>query len=212
MVQRARNIGENAAAKKEEIIMNGVLENASTGVYAAWRPAGTSTTLYSDTSNDPYTTGTIDNNITDTLADETDLDSAMAKFETFTDEKSTYLGVKPKILLVGYALAAIARKITESTGSNVSNKSAAVINPVRGMITPVISSYVTNKKGAAYWYIGDFKKQFIYTEVFPLGVFQAKPGSTAEFERDNIFRFKARFMGGCGAVSNRYVIQSTGAG
>ena len=63
---------------------------------------------------------------------------------------------------------------------------------------------------SAYWYLGDPKKQFVYTEVFPLQVFQAKKGNDQEFERDVLFRFKSRFMGGCGAVTNRYVMGSTG--
>jgi phage major head subunit gpT-like protein len=211
-INRARNLGENAKFKHEEIIMDAVLETASTGAYASWRPAGTSTTLYASTSNDPYTSGTLDNSITDALADETDINAAITQFATFTDESGQYLTVNPRQLLVAMALEGTGRKIVNSTGSNVATYSSAVINPYRGAFDLFSTSFVDNKKGATYWFLGDFKKQFVYTEVFPLGVFQAKPGNDQEWKRDVVFGFKVRFMGGCGAVTNRYVVMSTGGG
>jgi hypothetical protein len=211
-IQRARNIGENAKSKKEEIIMDAVLETATTGPYAAWRPAGTSTTLYSDTSNDPYTSGTLDNSITDVLTDDTDINAALTKFATFTDESAQLITVIPKVLLVAMALHNSAKKIVQSSSTTVATFSQGVINPVQGDYMVFPTPFVDNKKGATYWFLGDFKKQFVYTEVFPLQVFQAKPGNEQEWKRDVVFGFKARFMGGCGAITNRYVVMSTGGG
>lgn len=212
MVMRARDIGQNARAKKEEIILDAVLETASTGAYASWRPAGTATTLYSNTSNDPYTSGTLDTLITDTLADETDIDAALAEFASMTDESGNPIWINPDILLTGLSYASIAEKIVGSQGSNINQKSSAVINPFAGKFKAVATSYVDSKKGAAYWLLGDFKRQFVYTEVFPVETFQAKPGNKDEFDRDILYKFKTRLMGGCGAITNRYVIQSTGGG
>lgn len=211
-IMRARKLGENARAKKESVIMEAVLENASTGAYASWRPAGTATTLYSNTSTDPYTSATLDNLITDTLADDTDIDAAMTLFAAYTDESAQYITVVPDILLTSMALISKGKKIINSTATSVATYSSGVVNPYKGMFRPLASPYVDNLKGAAYWALGDFKSQFIYTEVFPIGTFQAKPGNEDEWKRDVIFGFKVRLMGGCGAISNRYVVLSTGAG
>lgn len=212
MLVRAQRIGEAARYKHEEIIMNAVIELTSSGEYAAWRPAGTAATLYSDTSTDPYSSATLDNNITDTLADETDLDAAITKFAGFTDEKGKYIHVEPKVLLHARALEGKAATILKSGQSVVSNTPAGSTSIWSGRLQPMSTSWVDNQKGSAYWYIGDFKKQFVLTQVFPLQVMQAKAGNEKEFENDIVYRWKARLMEGCGAVTNRYVIQSTGAG
>jgi hypothetical protein len=211
-VNRAKNIGENARSKQEEVIMDAVLENASTGAYASWRPAGTSTTLYSSTSTDPYSGSTIDNSITDVLTDETDIDSAITQFATFADEEGHYMNIVPKVLLTSMAKSATAKKIVRSTGSTVATYSSGVINPYKNDFEVYWSPFVDNKKAATYWFLGDFKKQFIYTQVFPLQTFQAKPGNSEEWKRDVILGIKVRFMGGCGAITNRYVVMSTGGG
>lgn len=211
-LNRARQLGENAKSKQEEVIMDAVLENASTGAYASWRPAGTSTTLYSSTSTDPYTSTTIDNSITDVLTDETDVTAAITQFATFTDEAGLYLNIYPKILLVAMALMGIGKRIVNSTGATVATYNEGVVNPYKGDFQLYWTPFVDNKKGATYWFIGDFKKQFVYTEVFPLQTFQAKPGNDEEWKKDIVLGIKTRFMGGCGAVTNRYVVMSTGGG
>jgi hypothetical protein len=211
-INRARNIGENAKYKQEEIIMNAILETSYAGPYATWRPEGTSTQCYSSTSNDPYTSGTIDNSITDVLTDETDVTAAIKQFATFTDEEGQYLNIMPNILLTALALDAIGKKIINSTGSTVATYSSGVVNPYKNAFTHYSTSFVDNKKGATYWLLGNFKKQFVYTQVFPLQMFMLKPGNSKEWDKDVVFGFKVRFMGGCGAVTNRYVVLSTGGG
>ena len=211
MVMRAQGIGENARYMKEQIIMYAILEVTSTGEYASWRPGGTSTTLYSDTSTDPYGPSALDNVITSKLNDETDLDDAMAEFASMVDEDGQYLAIRPTHLLTGLSYISVAQKIARSMSSAKLTASSGIINPYQGTFDPVASPFVDNKLSAVYWLYGDFKKQFVYVEVFPLQVFQAKPGNDDEFKRDILYSFKARFQGGCGAVSNRYVVRSTGA-
>ena len=214
MMMRAARVGEAAKVSQDREIMDKVVENTATGEYAAWRPAGTATTLYSDTSTDPYSDSTLDNVITDVLADETDLNSAFTNAALFTDEvNENPIHWTPKILLVGSALAGTAERLLNSPSSLVATYNAGVKNPWFGKgVQLVVSPWVDNMKSALYWFIGDFKKQFVFTEVFPLQTFRAKPGSEDEFNRDVIYQVKARWMGGCGAISNRYVIKSTGAG
>ena len=206
MITRAKRVGEAAKAKQERIIMDAVLENVSTGQYAAWRPNGTATTLYSSTSNDPFSSGTLDNLGGEALLDETDIATAITLAAQFQDENGDPIMWNPKVLLVPMALEGIGRQIVYSGQSIKLTLPGGVFAPYQGMIL-LSSPYIDQLISATAWYIGDFQKEFIYTEVFPLQVFQAKVGNEDEFNRDIIFRFKARFMGGCGAVSNRYVVK-----
>lgn len=212
MIMRAQRIGEAARYKHEEIIMSAVLGLVNTGEYAAWRPAGTAATLYSNTSTDPYSSATLDNLIVDTLTDETDLDAAITNFAGFTDEKGKYIHVEPKVLLTARALEGVAAKILRSGQSVQLTMPSGTTSIWTGRVAPMSTSWIDNKKGSAYWWIGDFKKQFVLTQVFPLQVMQAKAGNEKEFERDIVYRWKARLMEGCGAVSNRFVVESTGNG
>jgi hypothetical protein len=54
------------------------------------------------------------------------------------------------------------------------------------------------------WIVGDFRKDFIYTEVFPLEVKRLARGSEIEFTRDMIAAYKVRFAGGIGAIDYRH--------
>jgi len=209
MITRAKRVGEAAKAKKESIIMNAVLEIADSGLYASWRPGGTSTTLYSATSNDPYSTGTLDNLGSETLLDETDITVIIGMAGQFQDENGDPIAWTPKTILVPMALDGLARQVAYGKFAKFATGPSAVPNPYAGMMNVLASSYVDQLKSATAWFMGDFEKEFVYTEVFPLQVFQAKAGNEQEFERDTIFRYKARLMGGCGAVTNRYVIQGT---
>ena len=207
MVMRAKRIGEAARGKHERIIMDAVLGLTASGINASWRPGGTATTLYNSASADPYTTATLDNLGAIVLADETDLDEAGALLGAFTDENGLPMVVNPKIMLTGMALRSTANKTCYSGQSVVSDSPAGSKNIYTGTDVKT-SNYIDTLVSATAWYYGDFKKQFVYTDVFPLQVLQAKAGNEKEFENDIVIRFKARFMGGAGAITNRYVVQA----
>lgn len=206
MIMRAKRIGEAAKSKKERIILDAVLGLVTSGLNASWRPAGNATTLYSNTSTDPYSSATLDNLGSEALADETDLDTALALFSKFTDEHGLPMSITPKILLTGMSLRGTANKICYS-GQAVKAESPAGVKNIYTGINALDSPFIDQLVSATAWYFGDFKKQFVYTDVMPLQIFQAKAGNIKEFENDVVMRFKARFMGGCGAVSNRYVVK-----
>ncbi|MFA4971741.1 MAG: hypothetical protein WC683_03960 [bacterium] len=210
MIARAQLIGEKMKAKREQVIMEAVLEKTSSGVLAAWRPGGTSTALYSDTSTDPYSATTFDNNITDVLSDETDIDAAFVAWASAKDENGEFIQVVPDAILTNLGKASTAMKLFQQDRTLAS--SSLGDNIYKGKYQPYTSPWVNSIVSATAWFIGAFRKQFIYTEVFAPEVTQARPGSDQEWLRDVIYQWKARFMGGCGAVTNRYVIKSTGAG
>ena len=206
MLMKAQQIGESAKSDREKTIMNAVLELTSTGQLAAWRPAGTATTLYSNTSTDPYTTATLDNLLSTGLADNTDLAEAAALFGQFTDEQGLPMRVRPKTLLVAMALQPIAYGIVYSGQNTILTSPAGVKNQYKG--TEVLdSTFIDQQSSATAWWYGDFKKQFVYTEVWPLSTFQQGRDSEQAFNADVVARYKVSYYGGCGAVSNRYVIQ-----
>ena len=167
--------------------------------------------MYSDTSNDPFTTGTLDNLGAITLADETDLAAALALFSQFTDEQGLPMRVRPKILLTGLSLKSIANQICFSGQSVVTEKPAGVTNIFsQGNVNgtqPLDTTFIDQQLATTAWFYGDFKKQFVYTEVWPLQVEQQGRDSEKAFNADVISRYKVSYYGGCGAVSNRYVVK-----
>jgi len=203
---RAQRLGMAARASREKTILNAVLELTSTGEKAAWRPNGNATTLYNDASNDPFTDGTLDNLETETLADETSLTKAQALFAQFKDEDGNPIVITPEYLLTAVALDPIARQICYSGQAIDLTIPAGTLQPFNG-IKPLSTPYIDQLSSATAWWYGDFKKQFIYTEVWPIRTMQLKKGSEREFQADVVMSFKAGYYGGCGAVSNRYVIQ-----
>jgi hypothetical protein len=66
---------------------------------------------------------------------------------------------------------------------------------------PVSSPFLTS---ATTWLLGDFKKDFIWTEVFPLQVQRLASGTEVEFTRDLVAAYKVRFMGGVGCIDYRH--------
>lgn len=206
LILRAKRVGESLKSDHEKMIMNAVLGVTNSGELAAWRPAGTAATLYSNTSTDPYSDDPFDNLGAETLADETDLDTAMALFAKATDEIGLPMSVNPNTLLTGLALRSIAAQICYS-GQAVKPTTPAGVKNIYTGTKALSSAFVDQLISSIAWYYGDFKKQFVETQVWPLQVMQAKKGNDQEFERDIVLRFKARYYGGCGAVSNRYVIK-----
>ncbi len=205
LVLRAKRLGEAAKSSREKTIMNAVIELTTSGVRAAWRPNGTATTLYSSSSNDPFTSGTQDNLSATTLADETALTAAQALFAQFTDEQGLPITVNPRTLLTAVALDPIGRQICFSGQAVKLTTPQGVLQPFQGT-TPLSTSFIDQLKSATAWWYGDFKKQFVFTEVWPLETYQLK-GDERKFKADVIFSFKAGYYGGCGAMSNRFVVQ-----
>jgi len=208
MLFRAGQIGESAKSDREKTIMNAVLELTSTGLLAAWRPAGNPTTLYDSASADPYSTTTLDNLGSEVLTDETDLQAGLTLFAQFKDEQGLPMRVRPKILLTGLSLMSIANMICYSGQSVLATTPEGTKNVFNGT-KALDTTFIDQQVAATAWYYGDFKKQFVYTEVWPLSTFQQGRDSEQAFNADVVARYKVSYFGGCGAVSNRYVIKMT---
>ena len=58
--------------------------------------------------------------------------------------------------------------------------------------------------------VGDFRRQFVWTEIWPVQTFLQKTDSEAAFERDVVLRVKARYYGGISAVDTVFVTKVDG--
>ena len=111
-----------------------------------------------------------------------------------------------------------ATEIDQGTDQGQSNAAETVrnkfANPAAGWIRSVKSSpFIDSQGGQAVndWYFGDFARQFLWTEIWPLQTFTQGADSEAQFERDVIFRIKARYYAGATCRDTRYVVKVDGA-
>ena len=86
-------------------------------------------------------------------------------------------------------------------------------NPVHGMLDVLSSPFIDEQGGesANDWYMGDFKRQFIWTEIWPVQTFLQRAESEAAFDRDVVLRVKVRYFGGISAVDTVFVTKVDGA-
>ena len=139
------------------------------------------------------------------LADWTDLDNAYAEFINMTDEGGEPLYVEPTALLVPVALRGTANHIVKSTEFE---KDGMTVGNSYSHLAALASPYL-DAQSATTLYVGDFKRQFVWHEVWPVQVLRARQDSDHAFERDIVARFKARYLGGIAALDYRYVMKNT---
>jgi hypothetical protein len=216
IMMRARQLGEVTAQEREKTIVRGVADVASgTPVY---RPAGTSEQLYSAGNSNLLSTAT-------PLVDYTDIDEARVYHATNVvddreaDESGSGEPVlwDPRILLVAEENKFAAMQIVNATsvataGGATSGLAMTTANPAAGMIA-LSSPFLDAAAGAdqwddaSDWFIGDFKRQFVWKEIWPLQTFRAPSSDPSSFDRDIVARFKVRYYGGVNAIDERYVVK-----
>lgn len=203
LMMAAKEMGSRLADKQEQIILNTIQDIAG---YYAWYPQNTRVAMYSTSTTAPHI---VSNQITNNLADFTDLDAAKVLFFKMTDDDSKAINVMPKILLVPGAKDTTARRLIGNTvlpgGANAEK------NPFSGAYEVLASPYL-DAQSAIVWYLGDFKKQFLWKTVTPLQVLsRVNAKDDADWNRDIKYQYKVRFDGLCRARDFRYVVKSTGA-
>lgn len=207
----AGKIGEGAAMYREKMILNTVQD--ITG-YKAWHTGdadaggATDVDLYSTSTTAPHRTS---NQITNALVNHDDINAAVVLFGLLVDdsEQEDPIIVSPKILLVPVALDMRANMIYKSTVLiGAANQQP---NPYAGKFKPVSSPFL-DAQSSIVWYLGDFKKQFIWKEVIPIQVLtRMDEKNDMAWERDVKAQYKIRFYGECAATDYCYVVKSTGA-
>ena len=213
---RAQRLGEVTAQERERTIVRGVA-NVDSGAQV-YRPSGTAEALYSSGNSNLLSTAT-------PLVDWTDIQEARVYHATTqTDDRAADAAGSgrpvmwnPRILLVAEENAGTAARIVGATqvGTAPGHTSAANTvsnNPFSGM-TALSSPYLDEAEGedqwadASDWFIGDFPRQFVWKEIWPLQTFRAPSTDSSAFDRDVVARFKVRYYGGINAIDERYVVQ-----
>ena len=228
LLRRAARIGEATRLEREKTIVRGVMDadyssGAGTGVY---RPSGTLEALYNtDGSNRNYigsgntTSGSPYNSATP-LADWNTLGTVLQYHATQVmddrhgPETGEPLVWMPKILLLPKKMELTGLQIVTATTVRTRNSANTheqeFRNPFGGVYT-VLSSPYLDAVSSDDWYFGDFRRQFLWKEIWPVQVFRQGRESDADFERDVVARFKVRYYGGINALDERYVVKMDGA-
>jgi hypothetical protein len=223
--RRARQLGFYLRQERERTIVRAVTDADAAGGTYVYRPDGVGTTLYaSDGSNRNYVgvgnTTSTGFNAAVPLVDWTDIDSVLHYRATqVTDDRvdgtARPIVVPAKQLLVPEALRGTARGIAHATeiSTEVDGKRHRLANPLRGDLEVLSSPFIDEQGGAALadWYLGDFRRQFVWTEIWPVQTFLQRADGPAAFERDVVLRVKVRYFGGVSAVDTAFVTKVDGA-
>lgn len=217
LLLRASMLGESARQERERRIVRAVI-NADSGE-AVYQPSGTAEQLYSAGNNNLLSTAT-------PLVDWTDIQEVLAFHATnVTDDRETDdemggqpIAWMPKILLTGVELAGTAARIIAAT--EVRDASGAIqitgnplsmlgIGGLRALSSPFIDNATDGDQwdDGSDWFLGDFKRQFVYKEIWPLQTFRAPAQNEEQFTRDIVARFKVREYGDVVAIDERYVVK-----
>lgn len=223
--RRAMALGYYLRQERERTIVRAVTDaDAAAGKYV-YRPSGAGQALYAaDGSNRNFVgdsnSTSPDFNTAIPLVDWTDVEEVLNYRATEVkddriDGDQRPIVVPAKQMLVPEALRGTARSIVNSTEINVATADGETrfANPVHNMLE-VLSSPFVDEQGAAAksdWYLGDFKRQFVWTEIWPVQTFLQRSESSAAFERDVVLRVKARYYGGMSAVDTAFVTKVQGA-
>ncbi len=191
LVDRARQIGEEGARYRQELIFTAVCDVNTDALSGAELYSVGNSNL--QTGNPLGTTGweTVDN-------------ALLAK----RDEKNKPIWVKGDrpMMVVPTGLDKTALKLQMNEYGDMGTANLDV-NLARNKFDVVLNPYLTN--ASTTWWYGAFKRQFRWEEVWPLEVFMRVGQDTEEgFKSDVIQQHKCSFYGGAGATDTRYVIEN----
>lgn len=220
---RARALGFYLRQERERTIVRGVTDaDAAAGTFV-YRPSGTGETLYaSDNSNMNWVGagGTAPFDAAVPLVDWTDVEfvrrfRATQVKDDRIDGTQRPIVVPARQMLVPEALHGTALSIvnaTEVTRTGTAEETK-MANPLRDMFRVLSSPFVDEQGGQAVsdWYLGDFRRQFVWTEVWPVQTFLQRADSEGAFDRDVVLRVKVRYYGGISAIDTVYVTKVDGA-
>lgn len=210
--------------ERERTIIRAVTDaDAGNGQYV-YRPDGVGEALYAtDGSNRNWmgdgNTTSPDFAVISPLTDWNDIETALNYRATEVkddriDGTARPIMVPVKQLLVPERLRGTARSIIHSTEVTVTNdtQETRFANPVANLVEVLSSPFIDEQGGAALqdWYLGDFRRQFVWTEIWPVQTFLQRSDSEAAFDRDVVLRVKVRYYGGVSAVDTVFVTKVDG--
>lgn len=199
--------------------------DAGSGTYV-YRPSGTGVTLYNTNGslmNYIGSGGVTGFNSAVPLTDWTALDTVRKYRATkVTDDRidgtaRPISGINSNLtLLVPEGKRSTANTIVYPTQVGYEPSSSGGVQyqynqPIAGFISRVVSSPFVDEIDMADYYVGDFNRQFVWTEIWPLRTAVQGRDSESGFNQDLIFSIKASYYGGLSAVDSVFVTKVDGA-
>lgn len=222
--RRAMALGFYLRQERERTIVRAVTDaDALQGKYV-YRPNGFGVPLYASNGSHRNWVGagnttSPDFNAAVPLTDWTDVDVVLNYRATEVKDDRIDGTTRPimapvKQMLVPERLRGTARSVIHSTEITVStdDQETKFANPVHGLVEVLSSPFIDEQRGAALqdWYLGDFRRQFVWTEIWPVQTFLQRADSEAAFDRDVVLRVKVRYYGGVSAVDTAFVTKVDG--
>lgn len=222
--RRAMALGFYLRQERERTIVRAVTDADAAGGTFVYRPSGSGEILYqTDGSNRNWigagNTTSPDFAAAVVLEDWTHIDKALNYRATEVKDDRIDGTTRPimapaRQLLVPERLRGQARSIIHSTEITVTRteQETRFANPIHGQLEVLSSPFIDEQGGQALndWYIGDFRRQFVWTEIWPVQTFLQRADSEAAFDRDVVLRVKVRYYGGVSAVDTVFVTKVDG--
>jgi len=221
LLMRAQRFGERARIDRERTIIEGIVDKNSN----VYRPSGVATALYSVGNRNLCGTGSAISGFQSAvpLVDWNDLNT-VEDFHAQSLNSDPQIGTSEPILwdanqlFVPKSLEGVALRIRNATevrtGVSASATQTIYNNPKLNAFEVVSSPFIARAAVAGFqadWYYGDFKKQFVWHDIWPIQVFNQNASGPEAFERDIVARYKVRYMGGIAALDHRHVVKVKGA-
>ena len=204
LLLRAQRLGERVRLDMEKRILKAVTGNDG----QAYKPSNAATDIYSS--------GNKNQIAANALVDWQNVDACLKQTAKQEDEKAEIIVVNTPQLLVPRALLGTALRVTSATQIRQHDPVVAPQvatyspSPFSGMFTPLSSPLMDSLSGtgATDWFMGDFKKAFIYQRIYPLQTLAAIAGNPDEFKKDIKYLYKVREFGGVACIDHRYVYRN----
>ena len=223
--RRAMALGFYLRQERERTIVRAVTDADAGSSKFVYRPNGAGQALYkTDGSNRNWigsgNTTSSGFNSAVPLADWTDVDTVLQYRATEVTDDRIDGTARPMVMLVKHmlvpeALRGTAMSIANSTQVTVTSGSneTTFANPIHGLVEVLSSPFIDEQGGQAVndWYVGDFARQFVWTEIWPVQTFLQRADSESAFDRDVVLRVKVRYYGGISAVDTSFVTKVDGA-
>lgn len=223
--RRAMALGYYLRQERERTIVRAVTDAGAANGQYVFRPNGKGISLYQSNGSHRNWVGVGNTTSTDfntavPLTDWTDIESILHYRATqVTDDRidgtARPIVMPAKQILVPEQLRGTAHSIVNATEVTVTNgdHQTQLANPVHNMVSVLSSPFIDEQGGQAVsdWYLGDFRRQFVWTEIWPVQTFLQRNESGAAFDRDVVMRVKVRYYGGISAVDTVFVTKVDGA-
>jgi hypothetical protein len=223
--RRAMALGYYLRQERERAIVRAVTDADAGAGRHVYRPSGSGAALYATNGSHRNYVGAGNTTSPDfdspvPLQDWTDIEEVLHYRATQVRDDRIDGDQRPIVaparqILVPERLRGTARSIVHSTEIHVSTGEGETrfANPIHGTLEVLSSPFIDEQGGSAVndWYIGDFRRQFVWTEIWPVQTFLQQSDSEAAFERDVVLRVKARYFGGVSAVDTAFVTKVSGA-